>query len=492
MSGEPLRYAAVACGKRIPESEHAVSVSLPTMRDVIGYEQQRPAVMQQICSGYPRFISHWMVQRVQALLGERVVALRDEAAVGLLQRRLGVDLEVVTGVPFGAVRLPADRDVQLEDALHRFLQHTGLQLSSREAEDWLVEQDVLADETHEAVPSVAHPADVVRETLALAYCTHAAQVALFPSGMAAYYTVFDALDRLQRPVGRDVWLQVGWLYLDTSALLERYAGETRVFAVDALDELEAYLRHGHDRVAAVTTEIMTNPLLQTADIMRLSSLCRQYDIPFLVDTSMPTPINVDVLEQADIVLESLTKFAGGHADVMAGAAIFRPRSAWADAVRNGLCQSQPYHRDLNVLAYHIRDYRTRMQQINQHAAHLADYFECHPGVRTVFGAGQDGSRSCYDAVKRPDGGYGGVISVVFQKPLEQIYDRLPLLKGPSFGTVFTLCMPYVYLAHFDLVSTDEGRAKLQRYGVDPELLRISVGLEPVDAIIAAFEAGMQG
>jgi len=476
----------IDCGKRIPDSEHAVSVSLPTMRDVIGYEQQDPAVMRRICSGYPRFIRHWMVQRIQEILGPGVVALRDQAAVEQLQCRLGMDLDVIRDVPFGAVRMPQQHDPDLAQSVQRFLQHTGLQLSSREAEDFLVQQGTLPTAVAEPLTRFDDPGREVSQILAAAYGADAGQVALFPSGMAASYAVFDALDRIQRPSGHDTWLQVGWLYLDTTALLERYAGKTQVFAVDALDKLAGYLERNHHRVAAITTEIMTNPLMQTTDIVRLSGVCRHYDIPLILDTSMPTPMNVDVLAYADVVLESLTKFAGGHADVMAGAAVFRSDSAWATQIRSALCQSLPYRRDLQVLASHMQDYRERIATINVQTEALVEYFNGHPAVHKVFGAGQMGSRSFYEAVRRPEGGYGGVISVVFAKPLAQIYDRLALLKGPSFGTVFTLCMPYVYLAYFDLVSTAAGRAKLHRHGVDPELLRISVGLEPVEEIIAAF------
>ena len=62
-----------------------------------------------------------------------------------------------------------------------------------------------------------------------------------------------------------------------------------------------------------------------------------------------------------------------------------------------------------------------------------------------------------------------------------------MTKGPSFGTVFTLAMPYVYLAHFDLIQTEEGRQQLTEMGLHSDMLRISVGLEPIDDIIASFK-----
>lgn len=81
----------------------------------------------------------------------------------------------------------------------------------------------------------------------------------------------------------------------------------------------------------------------------------------------------------------------------------------------------------------------------------------------------------------------GIVSVVFDKPLVYYYDRLMLSKGPSLGNNFTLAMPYFYLAHWDLVNHDAGRKALLNLGLEPELLRISIGLEPIDQLIGVFE-----
>jgi cystathionine gamma-synthase len=210
----------------------------------------------------------------------------------------------------------------------------------------------------------------------------------------------------------------------------------------------------------------------------------------IIDISMPTPVNVDVLTYADIAIESLTKFASGHADVMAGIAVFSPASHWASRVQAEVSVSIPYERDIHVLCHHIAGYVKRMHTINEHAGILADYFRQHKGVRKVHDASQEGSRAYYDLIRRCDGGYGGVITVVFHKPLAEIYDHLSLRKGPSFGTIFTLCMPYVYLAHYDLLGSIEGTRKLKQHGLDPDLLRISVGVEPAADIIAAFDEVM--
>ncbi len=309
--------------------------------------------------------------------------------------------------------------------------------------------------------------------------------------MNAYFSVFDTLNRLQRGHGREQWLQVGWLYLDTTAILDRFATRKHLhFHAAAADAIEDYITGHHAEIAGITTEVMTNPLLQTPDLVRLSAVARRFNLPLIVDISMPTPVNVDVCPYADVVIESLTKFASGHADVMGGAAVFNPHSEWGQCLRAAVPDGSPYGRDLQRLAHSIAGYAARMAVINANAAALTAYFRRSRAVRDVYWAGQPGSAAAYAALRRPGGGEGGVVSVVFEKPLETVYDRLDLLKGPSFGTEFTLCMAYVYMAHYDLVTTPGGRERLRHEGIDPELLRISVGMEPIDDLIHAFESAL--
>ena len=79
-----------------------------------------------------------------------------------------------------------------------------------------------------------------------------------------------------------------------------------------------------------------------------------------------------------------------------------------------------------------------------------------------------------------------VLSFTLKTPLAPFYDAVRLPKGPSFGMKSSLISPFIYIAHYDLVKTAAGRAELAASGIDPELLRLSVGSEPVDEIIAAL------
>ncbi len=487
----------IPCGKRIPGSEHAVSMSLPTLRDVIGYEEKSVEVFTHICSGYPRFVRHWTVEQVQSMLHAgmdkkdgMVIALHDQDACARLAAFLSCELQVIDGLPFGAVILPDAGDEPVAAEAQRFVQHTGLMLSSRQAEDFLVSAGQLDKPQPEILFQGKDPYGAVCRVLSGLYGVPPDSIALYPSGMSAFFAVFDAVSRIQRKAGRETWLQAGWLYLDTTAILDRFSAGHLHFKADAIAAIDAYLAGHHRDVAGITTEVMTNPLLNTPDLVRLSALARRYGLPLIVDTSMPTPVNVDVLPYADVVVESLTKFASGHADVMSGAVVFNANSEWGARLAVDTPRGVPYERDVRRIAHSIQNYASRMKDINANAAALTDFFRSSRRVREVHWAAQPDSEATYAALRRPGGGEGGVVSVVFDKPLQAVYDRLDLLKGPSFGTEFTLCMAYVYMAHYDLVTTAAGRARLREDGIDPDLLRISVGLEPVDELIHAFEKVM--
>ena len=97
------------------------------------------------------------------------------------------------------------------------------------------------------------------------------------------------------------------------------------------------------------------------------------------------------------------------------------------------------------------------------------------------------SRANYLQIARSPAAVGGMITFeVAAGRSGRVYDRARLPKGPSFGLRTTLLCPFMVLAHYDLVSKPEGRARLARHGLNPELLRLSVGLEPVEEIIGAL------
>src|SRR6185369_1710555 len=96
------------------------------------------------------------------------------------------------------------------------------------------------------------------------------------------------------------------------------------------------------------------------------------------------------------------------------------------------------------------------------------------------------SRENYQRIARTPEATGGVIPFTLRGEMEPFYDRLRLPKGPSFGMQTTLICPFIYLAHYDLVTSAAGRAELAASRIDPDLLRLCCGTEPAEEIIAAI------
>ena len=81
---------------------------------------------------------------------------------------------------------------------------------------------------------------------------------------------------------------------------------------------------------------------------------------------------------------------------------------------------------------------------------------------------------------------GSIISIELYESIEPFYDEIQFVKGPSFGTQFTIICPYFYLAHYDLVQDKSASGIMNQLGMDRNLIRISVGCEPIKDIITEF------
>jgi cystathionine gamma-synthase len=208
----------------------------------------------------------------------------------------------------------------------------------------------------------------------------------------------------------------------------------------------------------------------------------------ILDPSLSSVFSVDCVAHADLVVTSLTKYTGNEGDVIAGLVAVNPAGPDADFLRRrvGIIVEPPYARDLARLAAQIGHTREVLGRIEDSTPQVAAFLAAHPAVRTTHWALEPASRANYLGIARSPRATGGMISFTLRGELEPFYDRLRLPKGPSFGMRTTLICPFMYLAHFDLVTTPAGRAELNANGLDPDLLRLCVGTEPVDEIIGAL------
>ncbi len=453
-------FKHIACGETLPPNNvHAVSVSIPTFRDVMSYEE---GTNSDIVSGYPRFVLHPYLKKMAEDLeqhygleeNQEVVLVSSKKFAKLIIEKYNIKQNREIDEDFGTILVDKNSD-KLQSVLS-FIQQVGCNLSSRYAEDYLYKRGLI-DSLH--VEETAEE-DVVLSTLSTAYKQE--DIHLTTSGMNAIYGVIKSLQEIKK----GLVIQLGWLYLDTMNLIEGY--DSKVFCdVLELDLLESFLKSCDKSISCIVTEVPTNPLLQCVDLKRLKKLCLKYDITLVVDSTFATAFTP--ITEADIWVESLTKFACGNADVLMGCFVLSSKySNQKDIFLKNI--DKPYKRDVQRVAFEIKGYEKRVKKANKNRDELVKYLEQKEYIKRV-----------YHSPLSP------VISLVFTLSFEKAYDSLNFCKGPSLGTEFTLLMPYVYLAHYDLLTCKRGKEILKDNGLPADLLRVSVGVEDVEAIKKEFD-----
>jgi cystathionine gamma-synthase len=495
-------FSHLPLGQRIPASPHAVSFSLPTLRAVRGYEEKDPAITRELTSGYPRFVVHpdarqlagHLVATTPALAGRTLWLVTSARMAAALAAHLGLAADARLFERDGLHGVSHRDSADLAGRAKVFLQNIGGFLSSRAAEDHLIRLGLLSAAFAEEAFGGDAGGEVRRHLRRALPGTHDSDLLLAPSGMNAIWAAFRAAADLQATRGRTVWLQLGWLYLDTIAILKKFTATPAdyvylrdVFDLTALERI--FADHG-PRIAGLVAEVPTNPLIQTPDLPALAALCRRHGALLLVDPSTSSVFNLEVLPHADIVVSSLTKYTANAGDLTAGLAVVNPVGPDAVELRRRVAaELEPiYARDLARLAAQIGDTDSILARIHANTPRIAAYLAAHPAISEVFWALHPAAAANYRRLARGPGATGGMITFTLKRigALENFYDRLRLPKGPSFGMRTTLICPFMYLAHYDLVTTPAGLAELAASRLDPDLLRLCCGTEPVEEIIAAL------
>lgn len=474
-------------GATVPASPHATVVSLPTLADVEGYERKDPATRRHITVGYPRFVRNRLVSeaaaRAASALGRagELFPLVSRAAALAWAARAGAAVTSLDEVGDWVLLTTPPGDAAAR--LAKFVQHTGTLISSRQAAATLA-----PERRHVGAP----PAPVQAALAPYLAGVAPADILLATSGMNAVAAAIAAIDAVQRPRGRRVWIQFGWLYVDSTRLLEKAADAPHHFIADVRDlaAVERLLAAGD--VAGVLTELPNNPQLETADVPALRALCDRYGARLLLDPSSVGLATVDVLPWADILCCSLTKYAASEGDVMAGVLAVNPSRPDAAALLAGArAHLAPLHPlDTAALATQVGRLGEVTARLSATAAEIARRFAAHPAVARVRTADTGPTAAAFRALRRPGAGAGALITIELRGEMRRVYDRLRVVKGPSFGLRYTLTTPFLWLAHFDQVTTEAGRAEIRAAGLDPDLLRVSVGVESPEEIWDAFSEAL--
>ena len=318
----------------------------------------------------------------------------------------------------------------------------------------------------------------------------------FSSGMSAIATL---LLTFVQP--GDVVVHSGPLYAATETLIAKILGRFGVSYLDfpagaSREEIDEVIERAKEkgRVALIYLESPANPTNQLVDVeavhaARQAAFGDQDDLPpIAIDNTFLGPLWARPLEQgADISVYSLTKYAGGHSDLVAGALV--GSKAVLDKVRlirnpmGGICDPNTSW----MLMRSLETLELRMTRAGENAEKVCAFLRDHPKVEKVgyLGFLEEGSRQA-DIYKRHCSGAGSTFSLYLKGGEREAFAFLDALKiaklAVSLGGTETLASAPAAMTHLSV--PDERRAAL---GISDNLVRISIGVEKAEDLIADFD-----
>jgi cystathionine beta-lyase/cystathionine gamma-synthase len=310
------------------------------------------------------------------------------------------------------------------------------------------------------------------------------------SGMAGLHmAVLGALmDRPKRVVAANM------MYGATTSMLMNIFGPMGVDTAQAdpcdLTAFEAALKE--ERTGAVVVETIANPLLRVPPLDKIAELCRDADVPLIVDNTFATPLLVRPLELgANIVCHSATKYLAGHGDVLGGVLVAdEPNFAALRTLSRTIGPvMSPFESYLTIRG--IKTLALRVERQCANACKVASWLAAHPRVERTFFPG-DPKHPDADSIRRlfPEDRFGGLVSFELKgagrTEVFRFMEKLKMVvRATSLGDVHTLIVYPVMGSHRDLSPKHR-----ERLGIRENLMRISVGIEAAEDIIADLEQAL--
>ncbi len=238
-------------------------------------------------------------------------------------------------------------------------------------------------------------------------------------------------------------------------------------------------------------ETPTNPLLKVTDLEAVGNIAKKHDILFGVDSTFATPVFLRPLEYgADLVMHSTTKYLSGHNQLIGGAVITN-REDLFDQLKfvQKTIGAVPGPFDCWLTIMGVKTLDLRMKKHAENAQTVAEYLEAHPKVASVTYPGLP-SHPSYDVAKTQMSGFSGMISFELTGGIpagKTVMNSVKLAKlAESLGAVETMITHPATMTHAEVPREDR-----ESRGLTDGLVRISVGIEHVDDIIADLAQALE-
>lgn len=307
------------------------------------------------------------------------------------------------------------------------------------------------------------------------------------SGMAASTTVLQALGR----AGAHIVIPdnvYGGTWDLVSEVYRRWGLRHTAVDMGDLDAVVAALRPGV--TALVWAETPSNPLLKVTDIAAVAALAHDAGALLVVDSTFASPyLQQPLALGADVVVHSTTKYLGGHSDITGGAVVCADPEVGEVITRHvGMLGTMAAPQEAWLVQRGVKTLPVRMRQVCESAQRIAEFLQTHPAVREVYYPGLASHPDHALAAKQMRQGFGGVVSLVVDGGADAaglVCERTEVFTlAVSLGSVESLIEHPARMTH----CTTAGTA----VGVDDSLLRLSVGLEDCDELIADLDRALGG
>jgi O-acetylhomoserine (thiol)-lyase len=330
--------------------------------------------------------------------------------------------------------------------------------------------------------------------------------ACFATGMAAIAATFTALLR-----AGDHVVSSSFLFGNTNSLFGTY--NTQGFDISFVDatRVEEVVRAIRPKTCLVFVETIANPRTQIADLARIGELCAQRGLLYVVDNTMTSPyLYQPKRHRAGLVIHSLTKYIGGHGNALGGAVTDTGLFDWTrfpniyDNYKNqkpalwgiqqirkkglrdtgGTLAAEVAHR----IATGAETLALRMERSAGNALQLARFLAGHPRVKKVYYPGLE-DHPQHRLAGELFRNYGALMAIELKDGLDcfDFLNRLKLVISSShLGDNRTLAIPIAHTIYWEM-----GAARRAEMGIADSLIRLSIGIEDIDDLVADFRQALE-
>ena len=308
----------------------------------------------------------------------------------------------------------------------------------------------------------------------------------FSSGMGAT----DAVIKMLRPgdeviTGDDLY---GGSYRMFTKIYEPYGIKFHFINMTDAANVAKYV---NEKTKLIWLETPTNPTMQIVDIQAVSAIAKKDNLLLAVDNTFASPyLQIPLLLGADIVMHSVTKYLGGHSDVVMGALIVNDDKLHEQLyfILNS-CGANPGPQDCFLVLRGIKTLHLRMERHCYNGRKVAEFLKTHPRIEKIYWPGFTDHPN-HDIAKKQMRDFGGMISIVLKDAsLDDTFRMASSFKvfslAESLGGVESLINHPVTMTHASIP-----KAERDRVGVVDNLLRLSVGVEDIEDLLEDLQQAL--